>query len=84
MDIEGKQMREQDQMPSQSLQRAQNPAPRPALKGLLAGIGRLWFMLEQDTESWDPRKTFIIIFMLLFIMSLVLFSFLFFLVFILF
>ena len=45
MDTEGKQMREQDQMPSQSLQRAQNPAPSPALKGLQAGIGRLWLMV---------------------------------------
>ena len=27
MDIEGKQMRKEDQMPSQSLQQVQNPAP---------------------------------------------------------
>jgi len=80
MDIEGKQMREQHQVPSQSLQPVQNPAPTQhwrASEQAQVDCGSWW---EQDTESWDPGKTFIFFFfMLWFTMFLVLFSFLVFL-----
>jgi len=62
MDIEGKQMREQHQVPSQSLQPVQNPAPTQhwrASEQAQVDCGSWW---EQDTESWDPGKTFIFFF----------------------
>lgn len=56
MDIEGKQMREQDQMPSQSLQPVQNPAPtqhwRASEQAQVDG-GSWWEQGHWELRPWE-------------------------------